>query len=279
MRSGTKCQVMLALMVMAWGGQAEAVEPFARTPEEEALCKVHVYGSGAKDLQNRDDWQHMHHYCDCIRFRYRAIRSMSDKYAYKYNLGIAVGGCDYVLKHTRTSFVMRPKVHVDKGKVLKLMGDTGGAVREFMTAMDSDRSETSAYHELSLLQQEQGQKSAALETVVLGLRHNPEAKLLQNRYLELGGKRPFPEPIARVEREPERIVPQPESSMSTELAPVEPVVPVDVSAEGAIESVPGGEEGEAVGANGGRSCRFCPPEEIQRRWIESFKSTPEKKPE
>jgi hypothetical protein len=47
----------------------------------------------------------------------------------------------------------------------------------------------------------------ALETVTEGLCHVPDSKALQRRYLELGGKKPFPEPIATKSVDPESPLP------------------------------------------------------------------------
>ena len=279
MQDGRKLGVLLALAASAYGAPAGAVESFARTPQEEALCSTYVYGAGAKDVGNRRDWQHMHHYCDCIRFRYRAIRTMGDKAEFRYNLESAIGGCDYVLKHTTKAFSMRPKVHVDKGRALKLMGDKTLAAQEFSTAIEIDPTEVNAFVELSLLQEDRGKKAEARETIARGLQHNPDAALLQKRYLELGGKKPFPEPIARVEPAPEKKAVEPDVPEPQGLPPVDPVIQVDVDPERQDKSSEGEQAGPPDAASAGRSCRFCPPEEIHRRWVESFKSTQEKKPE
>lgn len=274
-----KLEVLLTLAVLTYGAPAGAVEAFAKTPQEEALCSTYVYGAGAKDTGNRRDWQHMHHYCDCVRFRYRAIRTMGDRATFRYNLESAIDGCDYVLQHTTQSFSMRPKVHVDKGRALKLKGDKTLAAQEFSSAIETDPTEINAFNELSLLQEEGGKKEEARETIARGLRHNPQATLLQKRYLDLGGKKPFPEPIARVEPAPEKKAVEPKMQEPPTLPPVEPVIPVGADPEQRDKSSEGELAGPPDPASAGRSCRFCPPEEIHRRWIESFKSTQEKKPE
>ncbi|NMF87372.1 tetratricopeptide repeat protein [Aromatoleum petrolei] len=279
MLDGRKLGVLLALAVLAYGAPAGAVEAFGRTPQEEALCSTYVYGAGAKDLGNRRDWQHMHHYCDCVRFRYRAIRTMGDKATFRYNLESAIDGCDYVLQHTTKAFIMRPKVHIDKGRALKLKGDKALAAQEFSTAIETDPTEVNAFNELSLLQEEGGKKAEARETIARGLRHNPDSIQLQKRYLELGGTKPFPEPIARVEPAPEEKAVEPDLPELQGLRPVEPVIQVDAVTEHQDKSSEGDQAGPPDAASAGRSCRFCPPEEVHRRWVESFKSRQEKKPE
>ncbi|NMF96735.1 tetratricopeptide repeat protein [Aromatoleum toluolicum] len=227
-------------------------------------------------------WEHTHHWCDCVRLRYRAIKALGDKATFSHNLNEAIGGCDYVIRAAKPGFRMLPKVHVDRGRALKLRGDTGAAVLAFQRAISLDPMEISAYSELSLIQEEQGQEGEARETVTRGLQHNPDSQMLQKRYLELGGKEPFPEPIARIAPLPapaDRPTEAPPSD-TLELELQDPVLAVEAPVEPTVQNDGlSTEAGKPADVGSGRSCRFCPPEEIQRRWIESFKTNQEKKPE
>lgn len=263
---------------------AHAVEPFAATPQETALCSAQLYGGKDKVFMARIEpgvgWEHAHHWCDCVRFRYRAVKSIGDKAAFGHNMNEAVAGCDYVIRAIRPGSRILPRVHVDKGRALKLRGDSAAAAQEFQRAISLDPAESSAYSELSLLQEEGGQKSAARETVTRGLQHSPESKLLRNRYVELGGREPFPEPIAGRAPVPADKPAEAPSAETLELDPADPVIAIDAQGE----ALTGPEEmsteaGRPAADGSGRSCRFCPPEEIQRRWIESFKTNQEKRPE
>ncbi len=267
-----------------------ALDPFGATPQETALCSALVYGGKDRDANVRMEpgvgWEHTHHWCDCVRLRYRAIKAIGKKAEFSHNLNEAIGGCDYVIRAAKPGFRMLPKVHVDRGRALKLRGDTGEAVLAFQKAISLDPKEINAYSELSLIQEERGQKVAARETVALGLQHNPESKLLQKRYLELGGKEPFPEAFARDAQAPVPPAASPDSSGESalpetlDLDPQEPVIAVDAQSESAAEAGSQSAEDEKAATDvSARSCRFCPPEEIQRRWIESFKTGQQKKPE
>lgn len=277
--------IVLATLSLGLGcREAYAVERFPATPQESALCSALLWGGKDKMYMDRAEpgvgWGHTHHWCDCVRFRYRAVKSIGDKGAFGYNLNEAVGGCEYVIRAVKPGSRILPKVHVDKGRALRLRGDTVGAVQEFQRAISLDPAEINAYSELSSLQEEGGQKSEARETVTRGLQHNPESKLLRNRYVELGGKEPFPEPRAGSEPVAAERPAEAPSVDTLELDPGDPVVAVDAQDDASM-----GPEGAATEAGkpaeegGGRSCRFCPPDEIQRRWIESFKTSQEKKPE
>lgn len=257
---------------------ASAVEPFAETPQERALCSALVYGGMDRDsrmkLEGQDRWLHTHHYCDCIRFRFRALRSLGDRSAVNYNLGIAIGGCDYVLKAVPRDYFLRARIHVDKGRALKLRGDRHLASQEFQAAIEADPREVNAYLELSELLRESGQGRQALETTTDGLRHNPDAKMLQKSYLDLGGKEPFPEPIQR-NSEPERATRTEPSDRLTGDASriVQEPGSAATGTQDEAESSPTN-LGESQQING-RSCRFCPPEEVLQRWNDTFPSTKE----
>lgn len=263
---------------------AHAIEPFAATPQEKALCSALVFGGKDpyywKGIEPGVGWEHTHHWCDCVRFRFRAIKSTRDKGAHGHYLNEAVGGCTYVIEAVRPVFRALPRVYVDRGRAYSLRGDRGLAVRDFLKAIELDPTEVNAYLDLAELQRSDGNRTPALETVTLGLRNNPDAKSLQKMYLELGGREPFPAPIARVESAPDKKPLPTVPSEAPLLSPVEPVeqivVPVETDSMGDGTVAVDEPATDSVDGNPGRSCRFCPPEEIQRRWVDSFKSRQEK---
>lgn len=172
-----------------------AVPNFAKTPQENAMCQALIYNG--RDTSDRENWMHMHHFCDCIRFTDRASAGWGRPEDVKYNLEIAIGGCDYVLGHTKPDFYMRPEVHVQKGKALILAKKNIEAVNEFLLAIRGNPNLTKAYIELGRVQVRMGTKQEALKTVTEGLRFVPDSKALQRTYTELGGKLPYPEPLVK----------------------------------------------------------------------------------
>lgn len=252
----------VVLVSSVYSAASLAQESFAATPQEKALCSALIFDGKDQGYMGRAEpgigWEHTHHWCDCVRFRFRAIKTMSRKSAFRHNLNEAIDGCDYVLGHASQGFHARPKVHVDKGRALKMLRDTAGAMREFSKAIELNPREGSAYSEMADLQRELGQQSEALKTVTLGLRHSPGARDLQKLYKELGGQEPFPEPIKEAAPDPLPSATEPPDSapVSTEARQV-----ADTTTESSETS------DVQVGADpSGRSCRFCPPEEIQQRW-------------
>lgn len=251
---------------------AQAVEAFGATPKETALCSALVFGGKDKAYMARIDpnenWGSTHHWCDCVRFRYRALRSIGNKSAFGHNLNEAIDGCNYVIRALPPTSRLLPKVHIDKGRALRLRGDVASAAQEFQRAILLNPSEIDAYVELSALHEEAGQKAVALDTVRAGLQRNPESKLLRGRYLKLGGEEPFPEQVVNVAPAP--IKPEEGEDSVPDEDHTTGVDPSALTVESKADRAP--VEDQTGVAGGGRSCRFCPPEEIQRRWIESFET-------
>lgn len=267
--------VLTGIFVAAGSVRAGRVEPFAATPQETAMCNALVWGGKDKltrlKLEGEEKWAHTHHYCDCIRFRYRALSHMGDRPALKFNLDIAIGGCDYVLNRVPQNHFLRAKIHVDKGRALKLKGESAAAFNEFSSAMQVDPHEIYAYVEKSELERSNGRQKDAMETVTLGLRHNPGSKVLQRSYLDLGGKEPFPEPFQQSEDAAAAAKPADEGGAQSQ--------PADTVSAGQVEQAAPGEQAGMDAQTvvtpppaevPDRGCRFCPPPEIIQRWNKSF---------
>jgi tetratricopeptide (TPR) repeat protein len=238
------CAMMMGLLQLA-----EAAPNFARTPEEEAMCQAMIYNG--HDTSDRDNWRHMHHYCDCIRFTNRAYSALGDWNDMRYNLGIGIDGCDYVLSHTKPDFYMRPEVHLQKGKALRLYRQENKAVSEFMEAIKGNPELAQAYVELADIQARNKKFGEALKTVTEGLRHAPDSKPLKRRYTELGGKLPYPAPIVVAPAAPQTAKPD-EAVAGTPAVPA--VSTADTQPAPAAEpAVP-----PKIGTPTNPYCRFCP---------------------
>lgn len=162
-----------------------AVPPFESTPDEARMCEQRVY---ARKDPNNHDWTHMHHYCDCLRFYDRAVRNHADPYSVKYNIGISVGGCDYVLRHTSAEFKMRPEVLVIRGRSLELSGNGVEGANSYNEALKLDPNFSMAYGALGNFYVKTGDKRQALKIYQEGLRRNPSNRYLRARYQAIGGE-------------------------------------------------------------------------------------------
>lgn len=205
-------------------------------------------------------WIHLHHYCHGLKWANRA-RQTADRRARAGNLGMAKGEYQYAARAAGAGFWMRPQIYVELAHVHLGLGELGEAGRFFGEAIGASPTYVAAYLGLIEVHRRSGAKTAALEVASAGLRQVPESRPLQKAYLELGGKKPFPEPAQT-----------PDSRAEAREAPAEsPLAPPTVD-QGAVESggAPAPTDASGVGESTGRACRFCPPEAIEQRWRDSF---------
>lgn len=200
-------------------------------------------------------WIHLHHYCHGLKWVNRA-RTSADRRARMGNLGMAKGEYQYAARAAGAGFWMRPQIYVELGQVHVGLGELSEAVRLFTEVIGFSPTYVAAYLGLIEAHRKAGSTQAALEAATAGLRQVPESQPLQKAYLELGGRQPFPEPLRQAE-------PQAPRPLAGETAATEPAERL-----GAPDPVAG--DGSETTAPSTRGCRFCPPDEIQQRWRESF---------
>ncbi|MCK0509214.1 tetratricopeptide repeat protein [Aromatoleum anaerobium] len=253
---------------------ATAVEQFSPSAAELRMlppfCTDRLEkGSGGKNVASaarlgKANYLHIHHYCFAVNFVNRATRAHEKKNRL-YNLGLAKNNYLYVINATEPRFWMRPQIYVELGKVLLQLKEAGDAVRLFNEAITFNPAYEPAYHALIDLQRQSGRAKDGLEVATAGLQRIPDSRSLKKAYLELGGKEPFPEPVVKAAPVP------PETSSTPEPDPAgTPAGAAVTTAEGA--AVTSGLEAPGGSAPAPTSgCRFCPPEEIQRKWEKSFK--------
>lgn len=253
-----------------------AAESFAETPEETAMCSNMIYGGKTRQFKIQTEglanWVHMHHFCDCIRFRYRAIRRLGNSEAVKGNIRTAVGGCDYVLSNVTPGFHLLPQIHLEKGRAQRVGGDLGGAAKSFAQSISISPSFAEAYRELAEIHLARGDRAEALDIVTAGLKNTKGSNALRQKYLDLGGKKPIPEPIGSIAPDVKgdmagRDVHVPGESKMPESGGSEPSSGEPVTAPASANENKANDVLES-------GCRFCPPEEIQKKWRESFGERP-----
>ena len=239
-----------------------AADSFAPTPAEEAMCQARVYSRLGPRDQNT---MHMHHYCSGLRFLNRAYATMSDKKEMRYNAERSISGFDYVLAHTEESYAMRGEVHLSRAQALRLAGRKAQAMADYTKALRYDIASPEAYQALADHHVETGNKAKALEMATAGLRRNPDSKGLKRRYTELGGKLPYPEPLAK----PPSSAPDAAASKAGQLpggeggspsaatAAPEASPPVEASEKGNGTAAPASAPPK-IGSPTNPWCRFCP---------------------
>lgn len=147
------------------------------------------------------DILHTHHFCYGLGSinRYYRARSPQEK---RFHLNNANGDLTYMVSHASPTYSLMPEVYLNRGLVLSLMNDYGGAINDLRKAVELNPRLVRAYTLASDIHAKLNQKGEALKVVTEGLRHVPDSSVLQRIYKERGGKLPYPEPIARAVEEP-----------------------------------------------------------------------------
>lgn len=249
-------------------GSAAAVETGLRPSEAEMLRLPDYCQAKYKLPPGSPEWKgwqsrigqnfiDLHHYCAGLNFvnRFWGAHSKQDKTFY---LQRAMSNFDYMVKAEKPDFALRAELYSNRGEVFRLMGRSGEAVKDYSHALEIDPRIVRPYLQLADLHVAGKAPGRALEAITQGLRHVSDSTALQRRYLELGGKKPFPEPIAI--QAPEPAAPPPEDVARTskavdEAAPAQAAPAASEPASAATEA-----QQPVIGTPKNPHCRFCPPE-------------------
>jgi hypothetical protein len=258
-----------------------ALEPNQPTPAELAMlpqfCTDRLtkgaYGKGVASAEQlgHANFLHIHHYCTALNYTRRAVRKVKAKDR-NYDLERAKANYTYVIRATEPTFWMRPQIYTEFGKVLLQLKEGGEAARWFNEAIQFNREYEPAYLALIDIHRQTQASKEGREVAAAGLRYLPASTALKKAYLDFGGKEPFPEPVAKQPpTEPPKADSPPETSAKTEGANAAEASPAASNANDV--SAPRTEQSPTSGAPAtGSNCRFCVPEETQRKWRESFNS-------
>jgi tetratricopeptide (TPR) repeat protein len=199
----------------------------------------------------------IHHYCFALVAvnRYWSSRSPQDRGFY---LQRALLNYNYVVNAMKPDFTLGAELFSDRGALFMLMGKPGEAAKDFNKALSINPNFAKPYLQLADLHVAIKAPTHALETVTEGLRHLPDSTALQRRYLELGGKKPFPEPIIAKAAEPvlEKAI---ETTPAAETV-IEPVPAPAPAASPTSEPAAASPSALPIGTHQNPYCRFCPPE-------------------
>lgn len=257
----------IILMLGLVGGSspaAAAVLDYAITPGEMARLPLYCEARMRKPQDSPEalawrgrigeNFGDLHHYCHGINFinRYWGARNAYDR---NYYLQQAIAEFYYIEKRQKPDFTMGAELYSNIGEVFKLMGKPGDAIHNFSRAIIIGPKFVKPYLQLADLYEGIKDRVRALEVITEGLRNIPDHKTLQRRYLELGGRPPYPEPIHSTPVEADQPVTAPpkkaEAPAAAEKATNETPtsVPVIVPADPV--------EQPKIGTPNNPYCRFC----------------------
>lgn len=275
---------LFSALFLIWGVPAHAADlPWGPTPEEMVLlpeyCKVR-YTDNGKSPEFRawvqrvgPKFMGMHHYCTGINYINRYLYRITDKKR-NYYLSRALPEIDYVAKDMPPDFPLAGDIHLNRGIALQLMKKDSLAIIDFYKSIEHDPKQVRAYIAIADMHSKANNKPKALESITTGLRNVPDSKNLQKKYLELGGKEPFPEPVDAASNPFVENAPVPQIEKGGEAGSVtkpdagriqQPASPSGKENAGKdakdIEHDPGVTQPAPIGMPGNPYCRFCPPAE------------------
>lgn len=202
------------------------------------------------------DYIHMHHYCaglNVMNYYYRTTGAAGKKTV----LREAINQFSYMVDKAKPTWVLMPEIYANRGQAYLLGGNFGQGIADLNKAISINPRLLKPYVALADHYTRHKQPQNAMGIISEGLRYNPEHKGLQRRYLELGGKKPFPEPYVetatgekpQIERQDSAPVSQSDAVSDT---------PTQTVATPAPE--PDTEQNTApkIGVPGNPYCRFCP---------------------
>lgn len=212
----------------------------------------------------------IHHYCFGLNYLNRYFGAQSERVR-KYYLGQAVGKMSSVIDHVSDSFPVAGEMHLNRGYAYKLSGNSAAAIADFIKAVQLDPKLPQAYVRLIDSYVESNNKAKALELAMSGLSHLPGNKTLQRKYLQLGGKEPFPKPVEeKAATESKPVAPNPAGNAASSDASVKSEFAVEPGAVSKATQASGAKDADKanansspptpapIGAPGNPYCRFCP---------------------
>lgn len=139
-------------------------------------------------------FQNAHHFCFGLNFLNRYYAAPVGPKAGS-NLAMAINELTYMADHLAPGSTLASDIYLYRGTAYALARKTSEALNDLRRAVEYGPKRERPYFAYADLLAETGQKGEALRIITEGLRHVPESRALQRRYLELGGKLPYPEPI------------------------------------------------------------------------------------
>lgn len=193
-----------------------------------------------------------HHYCWGKLAKYRFF---TEKTSEKRNFQTKTwrGEMQYIIDWTRQKnidWAYLPQIHKEIAESYLFEKRYPQAIQAAELALQKRRSFAGAYLIIADAYEAMKNQPKALHYATEGLKHNPETRALQKRYLRLGGKKPYPEayPVdVSTPTSPEPTTSNPEQAASPPAAtPSAPAVPDIAPPAGSTQP------------KNNPYCRFCP---------------------
>jgi len=229
--------------------QAKAMQGTPGYPDSEPIRWEKIIGV--------DLWRSLHHYCAGVNSLNRAYGT--EGHVRQRNLADALEQFDYQLRSPPAGHPLVPEMYVNRAIALRLMGRDTEAMRDYNKALESNPKLRKAYLDQADYFADKKQSAEALKIVTQGLRYLPGDKALQQRYIEVGGKLPYPEPLEQSAAEEEKSTPAASTTGNKETASQSVDAPKTGSTPPVDNPSPAPNKPK-IGSPTNPWCRFCPPE-------------------
>ena len=139
-------------------------------------------------------YSNVHHYCGGLNYLNRYYRNMGRRDAGSY-LAFAISEFNYMVDHMDPQSPIGAEIFLNRGIAYSLAKNDAKAMSDLQRALSLDPKLARAYITIADQYVKQKNRKKALDVVTEGLRHISDNKALKRRYDELGGKKPYPEPV------------------------------------------------------------------------------------
>ncbi len=290
----TCLQLALAIAsmpVMAGSGRTPLIDSeYQALPAYCTLSKQRLSGDKAASemgfAQYGEQFRDVQHLCWGIGFlnRYYRYSNSVDLFGHppESNLNNAMAEFNYMVNNLSENSAFGMDIFLYRGILFAIRKQYAKAMIDFRKSLTYNPTNVKTYNAMASIYENQNQKSEALKVITEGLRYIPDSKSLKRRYVEMGGKLPYPDPIvAKVPESRGNEAPasgkQDEKTGGTATTekpavepvvaatekPTQPAVPEVASDSAASKPSPNADssaEAEKAKANDARKpwCRFCP---------------------
>jgi tetratricopeptide (TPR) repeat protein len=131
---------------------------------------------------------HMHHYCWALFKVNRSLKSGVSKQSKTSLWQDALNDYNYILHKATPDFVLLPEIYTKLGILQLLRREPTQALEAFSKAQEIKPDYWPSYSHWVEFLIKSGKRNEALEFAAKGLKHSPNAKVLQEQYRLLGGK-------------------------------------------------------------------------------------------
>ncbi|MCK6408354.1 tetratricopeptide repeat protein [Thauera sp.] len=215
---------------------------------------------------NPQKYFHFQHFCFAMQWENKLITAANQKDRVAAANTI-INETSYVIRHVPRTHPLIPEVHALRGRAYDVSRRHVEAESDLLSALQLDPRHARAAVQLATLYVKTDRRDKAAEVVRAALSGSPGDFRLRKMGEDLGVKLPPARPPAQDQPRPASpgVAAQPaDLPVAGESSPA-----ADAAAQvrSAATVGEGAEDGSGTSTN---ACRFCPPEDVQKRWRDSF---------